>query len=51
LKTFQRIEYVFTSNDLCDVHQLFIVTSLPVIQKFFFGAESFNPQEKKIRKN
>ena len=41
--------------DHCNVHQLFIVTSLqlllPVIQtNFFFSAEIFNPQEKKSQK-
>ena len=51
---FQRTKYVFTSKDHCNVHQLFIVTSLPlllpVIQTIFFGAEIFNPQKKKSAK-
>jgi hypothetical protein len=47
LKTFQRIEYVFTSNDHCDVHQFFIVTSLPVIQTIFFQYRDFQSAEKK----
>jgi hypothetical protein len=35
LKTFQRTTHVFTSKDHCNVHQLFIVTLLPVIQTIF----------------
>ena len=32
------------------MHQLFIVTSLQLLQHFFFGAEIFNPQKKKSAK-
>jgi hypothetical protein len=42
-------EYVFTSMDHCNVHQLFIVTSLqlllPVIQTNFFRCQDFQSAE------
>ena len=49
-KTFYGTKYVFTSNDHCNVHQLFIATSLqlllPVIQTNFFSVPRFS-----IRRN
>jgi hypothetical protein len=46
-----RTKYVFTSNDHCNVHQLFIATSLqlllPVIQTTFFSV----PRDRKYEVN
>jgi hypothetical protein len=47
LKTFQRIEYVFTSNGHCVVYRNIASCNT---NHFFFGAEIFNPQKKKSTK-